>query len=88
MNHSLEEIPADAKKIAQLRHDAGRTDQVEITLGGGAELDDLRRRADLGIGRALVKPFRSSKDAIEGMRRFADEVLPTISEHPVTYPTI
>ncbi len=79
MNHSLEEIPADAKKIAQLRHDAGRTAPVEITLGGGAELDDLRRRADLGIGRALVKPFRSSKDAIEGMRRFADEVLPTIS---------
>ena len=88
MNHSLEEIPADAKKIAQLRHDAGRTDPVEITLGGGAELDDLRRRADLGIGRALVKPFRSSKDAIEGMRRFADEVLPTINEHPVTYPTV
>ncbi len=87
MNHSLEEIPADAKKIAQLRHDAGRTEHVEITLGGGADLDDLRRRADLGIGRALVKPFRSSKDAIEGMRRFADEVLPTISEHPVTYAT-
>ena len=87
MNHSLEEIPADAKKIAQLRHDAGSTDPVEITLGGGVELDDLRRRADLGIGRALVKPFRSSKDAIEGMRRFADEVLPTISEHPVTHAT-
>jgi probable F420-dependent oxidoreductase len=88
MNHSLEEIPTDAKKIAQLRHDAGRSDPVEITLGGGAELDDLRRRADLGIGRALVKPFRSSKDALEGMRRFADEVLPTISEHPVAYPEV
>ncbi len=88
MNHSLEEIPADAKKIAQLRHDGGRTDPVEITLGGGVELDDLRRRADLGIGRALVKPFRSSKDAIEGMRRFADEVLPRISEHAVTHITV
>ena len=88
MNHALEEIPTDAKKIAQLRHDAGRTDPVEITLGGGTELDDLRRRADLGIGRALVKPFRSSKDALEGMRRFAEEVLPTISEHPVTYPEV
>jgi probable F420-dependent oxidoreductase len=88
MNHSLEEIPAAAKKIAQLRHDVGRTDPVEITLGGGAELDDLRRRADLGVARALVKPFRSSKDALEGLRRFADEVLPTISAHPVTYPTV
>ena len=87
MNHSLEEIPADARKIAQLRQDAGRTDPLEITLGGGAELDDLRHRADQGVGRALVKPWRSSKDALEGMRRFADEVLPVISEYPVTHPT-
>jgi probable F420-dependent oxidoreductase len=87
MNHSLEEIPADARKIARLRHEAGKTDPLEITLGGGTELDDLRRRADQGVGRALVKPWRSSKDALEGLRRFADEVLPAISEHPVTYPT-
>jgi len=87
MNHSLEEIPADAKRIAQLRHDAGRTDHLEITLSGGAELDDLRRMADQGVGRALVKPYRSSKDALEGLRRFADEVLPEIRGYPVTYPT-
>jgi probable F420-dependent oxidoreductase len=87
MNHSPDEIPADARKIAQLRQDAGRTNPLEITLGGGAELDDLRHRADQGVGRALVKPWRSSKDALEGMRRFADEVLPIISEYPVTLPT-
>jgi probable F420-dependent oxidoreductase len=87
MNHSLEEIPAEARRIAQLRQDAGKTDPLEITLGGGAELDDLRHRADQGVGRALVKPWRSSKDALEGMRRFADEVLPVISEYPVTHPT-
>jgi probable F420-dependent oxidoreductase len=87
MNHSLEEIPADARRIARLRQDAGKTDPLEITLGGGAELDDLRHRADQGVGRALVKPWRSSKDALEGMRRFADEVLPVISEYPVTHPT-
>jgi probable F420-dependent oxidoreductase len=86
MNHSLEQIPTDARKIAQLRHDAGRIDPIEITLGAGVELDELRRCADIGIGRALVRPFRSTKDALEGMRRFADEVLPAISEHPVTHP--
>jgi probable F420-dependent oxidoreductase len=86
MNHSLEEIPAAARRIAQLRREAGKTDPLEITLGGGAELDDLRHRADQGVGRALVKPWRSSKDALEGMRRFADEVLPVISEHPVASP--
>jgi len=87
MNHSLEEIPAEARRIAQLRQDAGKTDPLEITLGGGAEFDDLRHRADQGVGRALVKPWRSSKDALEGMRRFADEVLPVIREYPVAHPT-
>jgi probable F420-dependent oxidoreductase len=87
MNHSLEQIPIDAKKIAQLRHDAGRVEPIEITLGGGVELDDLRRCADIGVGRVLVRPFRSTKDALEGLRRFADEVLPAISEHPVTHAT-
>jgi probable F420-dependent oxidoreductase len=88
MNHALEEIPADAKRIAQLRHDAGRSDGLEITLGGGSDLDDLRRRADSGIGRALVRPWQSSKDALDGLRRFAEETLPAIRDHPVTAPTL
>jgi len=87
MNHAVDDIPADAKRIAQLRHDAGRPGGVEITLGGGDDLDDLRRRADLGVGRALVRPWRSSKDAIESLRRFADDVLPEIRDYPVTAPT-
>ena len=87
MNHALDDIPAAAMRIAQLRHDAGRPGSVEITLGGGGEVDDLRRRADLGIGRALVRPWQSSKDALESMRRFADEVLPEIQDYPVTAPT-
>ncbi len=85
MNHSLEEIPADAKKIAQLREAAGRTEPIEITLGGGVEIDDLRRAADIGVGRVLVRPFQSTKDALEGLRRFAGEVLPTISAYPVSH---
>jgi alkanesulfonate monooxygenase SsuD/methylene tetrahydromethanopterin reductase-like flavin-dependent oxidoreductase (luciferase family) len=87
MNHALDDIPAAATRIAQLRLDAGRPGAVEITLGGGGDLDDLRRRADLGIGRALVRPWQSSKDALESMRRFADEVLPEIRDYPVTVAT-
>jgi alkanesulfonate monooxygenase SsuD/methylene tetrahydromethanopterin reductase-like flavin-dependent oxidoreductase (luciferase family) len=86
MNHTVEQIPADAKRIAQLREAAGRPGTVEITLGGGLELDDLRRRADLGIGRALVKPWQSTKGALDGLRRFAEEVLPDIRDHPVQSP--
>ena len=87
MNHTVEEIPADAQRIARLRADAGRPGSTEITLAGPSDLDDLRRMADAGIGRAIVKPWQSSKDALSSMRRFAEEVLPVASEHPVTVPT-
>jgi len=86
MNHTIEQIPADAARIAAIREEAGRSGVVEITIGGPAELDDLRRYADAGVGRALVKPFRSTKDALDGIRRFADEVLPEIRDHPVALP--
>jgi hypothetical protein len=60
---------------------------VEITLGaGGAGPDDLRRWADAGVGRALVKPWARGKEAIEGIRRFADEVLPVVRDHPAAPP--
>jgi probable F420-dependent oxidoreductase len=88
MNHTVEQVAVDAKRIAQLRDVAGRTGSVEITLGGGAsDADELRRWADLGIGRALVKPWASTKGALDGLRRFAEEVLPDVRDHPVQSPT-
>jgi hypothetical protein len=87
MNHTLDRIPVPAARMARLRHEAGRPGSVEITLGAAdATLDDLRRHADAGVGRALVKPFRSTKDALDGIKRFADEVLPHIRGHPVAPP--
>jgi probable F420-dependent oxidoreductase len=87
MNHTLDQIPVPAARMARLRHEADRPGSVEITLGAAdATLDDLRRHADAGVGRALVKPFRSTKDALDGIKRFADEVLPHIRGHPVAPP--
>jgi probable F420-dependent oxidoreductase len=87
MNHTPEQIAVDAARIAQLREAAGRPGVVEITLAGGDhEADELRRWADLGIGRALVKPWASTKGALDGLRRFAEEVLPAVSGHPVHPP--
>ncbi len=84
MNHTIEAIPVAAARLAELRARAGRPGAVEITLGaGGADLDTLRRHADAGVGRALVKPWQSTKGAMDGIRRFAEEVLPEISAHPV-----
>lgn len=87
MNHTLDQIPAAAAHIARLRGEAGRGGTVEITLGGGdLDADALRRYADAGVGRVLVKPFARSSDAVEGIRRFAGEVLPVVSGHPVALP--
>ena len=84
MNHALEQIPASATRIAQLREAAGRPGAVEITLGGGGtELDELKRHADAGVGRVLVRPWQRGSEALDGIRRFAEQVLPEIRDHPV-----
>lgn len=83
MNHTKEQIPPKAARLAELRAAAGRPGTVEITLGvGDATADELRRLADDGVGRALVQPWRSTKDAIDGLQRFAEEVLPAVADHP------
>jgi probable F420-dependent oxidoreductase len=88
MNHTVEQIPERASHLAGLRAQAGRPGVVEITLGAdGLALDDLKAYADAGVGRALVKPFRSTKDAVEGITRFAEEVLPDIAAYPVAVPS-
>jgi probable F420-dependent oxidoreductase len=87
MNHTMEQIPAAAGRMARLRQEAGRPGTVEITLGAGRlGRDDLRRHADAGVGRALVKPWERSSEALEGIRRFADETLPEVRDHPVASP--
>jgi probable F420-dependent oxidoreductase len=73
MNHTIEEIPAAAAKIASMRTRPGK---VEITLGVGiSSVDDVRRCEDAGIDRVLVRPWSRSREAIEGLHRFADAIL-------------
>jgi probable F420-dependent oxidoreductase len=76
MNHTLDQIPAAARRLRSLREEAGRPGRVEITLGGAIETSaDLDRYAEGGVDRVIVRPWRSSKDALEGIRRFAGGVL-------------
>jgi probable F420-dependent oxidoreductase len=75
MNHAVEQIPSAVVRLAELRHSAGRPGTVEITMGVQADLDALRRAADAGVGRALVRPWSTGRQTIDGLRRFADDVL-------------
>jgi probable F420-dependent oxidoreductase len=76
MNHSLEQIPAAVARLAELRENFGRPGRTEVTLGGDVSSpDDLERYAEAGVDRVIVRPWRRSREAIDGLRRFADEVL-------------
>jgi probable F420-dependent oxidoreductase len=83
MNHTIEQIPPSAARIAEMREHAGRPGMVEITMGVQADLDALRRAAEAGVGRALVRPWSSGRQTIDGLRRFADEVLAEATTLPV-----
>jgi probable F420-dependent oxidoreductase len=83
MNHTVEQIPEAAAHLAELRRQAGRSESVEITMGIAGDLDALRRAADAGVGRALVRPWTSGRQTIDGLRRFADEVLTEATALPV-----
>jgi alkanesulfonate monooxygenase SsuD/methylene tetrahydromethanopterin reductase-like flavin-dependent oxidoreductase (luciferase family) len=76
MNHTLEQIPRQVARLADLRADAGRDGPVEITIGGTpADLGEVARYADAGVGRVIVRPWQRSRDAVEALRRYADEVV-------------
>jgi probable F420-dependent oxidoreductase len=76
MNHSLEELPAAVARLNDLAAGAGRTAPVEITVPGQVEsIEDVERHAAAGVTRILVMPWTSSREALDGMRRFAETFL-------------
>ncbi len=83
MNHAVEEIPAAVVRLADLRDQAHRPGKVEITMGVEADLNALRRAADAGVGRALVRPWSSGRQTIDGLRRFAENALAEATQQQV-----
>ncbi len=76
MNHHLEDLPASLKRISQLTEEAGRSVVPEVTFFGeitGPE--DVGPYIQAGVTRLLVRPWARSSEALDGIRRFADEVL-------------
>jgi hypothetical protein len=48
-------------------------DRFQICLGGPVDSPaDIARWEDLGVTRLIVSPWARSKEAIDGLRRFAD----------------
>jgi probable F420-dependent oxidoreductase len=74
MNHDFE---SGAKQVARLRElldEAGRDPAgFEFCLGGPTSSpDDVARWEEIGVTRLFVAPWARSREAIDGMRRFAE----------------
>jgi len=75
MNHALEEIPAAVTRLQALAGEAGRVNPIEVTLASPVQTkDDLSRCAEAGVNRVIVRPWRRSSEAVDSLRRFAEEV--------------
>jgi probable F420-dependent oxidoreductase len=77
MNHDFASGAAQIAALHALLADAGRDPAAfPVCLGGPVtSRDDLQRWEDLGVTRLVISPWARPRDAIDGMRRFADAYL-------------
>jgi probable F420-dependent oxidoreductase len=65
-----------SERVDRLRHLAdGRAVEVTVMAANVPSPDDVRRFEDAGVDRLVVVPWRRTSDALDAMRRFADEVI-------------
>jgi probable F420-dependent oxidoreductase len=75
MNHTLDELGRSLTRLRELAARAGRTEALEVTLHADVgSSDDVARYADAGVTRLIVRPWRRSREAIDAVNRFADDV--------------
>jgi hypothetical protein len=76
--HTFESAPRSIGRLRALLEENGRSADAarfQICLGGPVDTpDDIKRWEELGVTRLIVSPWARSKEAIEGMRRFADMI--------------
>lgn len=76
MNHTLDQLPASLATLAGLWEEHGRQGRPEVTTSAPAgSVDDVARAADAGIDRLIVMPWTRTREALDGIARFADDVL-------------
>ena len=76
LTHDVESARARVNRLHELRREAGRErERFTVTVGAGiASPDDVKRFEDAGVDRVVASPWRRSREAIDGIRRFADRL--------------
>jgi probable F420-dependent oxidoreductase len=77
IGHTLESVQPVLKKLREITREEGRNpEELEIiTAAEVSSRDELRRWEDLGVTRLVVCPWRRGREAVDGLRRFAEDVL-------------
>ncbi len=77
MHHTLESVRAPLAKIAQVRDRHERWNEpFEITVMAEiATRDELARFGEAGVTRVIVAPWKRTREAIDGLRRLAEQVV-------------
>jgi phosphoribosylformimino-5-aminoimidazole carboxamide ribonucleotide (ProFAR) isomerase len=82
MGHTLESAKSQIEKLRAMREELHDPDgplasghDFQICVGGPVRSkDDVSRWEDLGVTRLVVAPWASSRQAVEGMTRYAELV--------------
>ncbi len=74
MNHDFDSGANQIARVRELLEQQGRTtDGFQLCLGGPVDsADDVARWEELGVTRLVIAPWARSREAIDGMRRFAE----------------
>jgi probable F420-dependent oxidoreductase len=80
INHTVDQLGPPLARIAELAEKHGRTTAVEVTLTDTVTRpEDVARYEDAGVTRLIVRPWRRSIEALDGIRLFAEKVLRPLS---------
>ena len=77
LHHTLDSVADPIARLTALRTDFGRdTEPFEIIVGATiSSRDDVKRWEDAGVTRIIASPWQRSREAVEGLRRYAELVL-------------
>lgn len=76
LHHTLESVAQPIRRLRELLVEFGRSEErFEIIVGATLEdRDDVNRWEDAGVTRIVTSPWRRSPEAVEGLRRYAEQV--------------
>jgi probable F420-dependent oxidoreductase len=77
LHHTLASAEEKIARLQELRREHGREHEpFEVIVGGRIESrDEIARWEEAGVTRIIASPWRRSREAVEGVRRYADIVL-------------